>query len=117
VSAPFGSRDAELPFVHIHVFPFEPDHLAASKTGFAAQQNNQGLWIDGRRDSEAFELLKVVEPCFRSRRLHQLDRGICSITCHSTAVRISTFSTVSTLFTVFGDRALSAALRAARLQS
>ena len=27
---------------------------------------------------------------------------------HSTAVRISTFNTVNTLFTVFGDRALSA---------
>ena len=67
VPAPFGSRDAELPLVHVDVLPFESDHLAASKTGLAAQQDDQlRVRFACRRFNKPLELLEVVGPRFSS---------------------------------------------------
>src|SRR4051794_40493437 len=49
VPTPFGSRDAELPFVHVHVLPFEPNHRAVSKAGLTASTGRLiGLVVRGR---------------------------------------------------------------------
>ena len=80
-------------------------HLAAPQPRLAAQQHDQVTSTDpiSRRLHEPLVLLEVVEARRALRRRSSLIvHGMRSMTPHSTAFFSSTFSTVSTLLTVFG---------------
>ena len=109
VTWPFQSDRAtrELPLRQVDVRPLQRHDLAAPQPGFAAEQHDQ---MRRRRRRPSPPRRAARSPRSRGTRRPTsalasswIVQGTRSMTSHSTAVFSSTFRTVNTLLTVFGD--------------
>jgi hypothetical protein len=109
VALPLCTGYAESAARKIDVVPFEGHHLPAPQPRLTAQQHNDlSIRVSSCSGHEPFKGTKSWNcASVFAVRIHLIAKGQLLITFHSIAFRKMTFSTVSTLFTVFADLPVS----------